>query len=299
MQRNGYPVDVELHDPIYAHRDGICRDLISELDGGWYGVYRGGSFKLGLFEAYLFDHRIEWPRTVTGQLDLEDDTFKDMCRRYRELEDLRQLRKSLSQLRGKPLIIGTDCRCRPWLHPYRQLTGRHNPSSPDFLLTRAQWMRGLVKPAEGRSLGYLDWRSQEVHIAAVLSGDKRLLDAIQTSDVYAELAIAAGWAPPGATKQTHPAERELAKTCFLAIGYGQQARRMAIRTGLNVIRAESVIRTLQQLFPDFYAWSERMINVGQMYGYLTTVLGWTFRTTEKTKPNTIRNFRRDGLRTAA
>jgi hypothetical protein len=290
MNRCGIPIDVELHSRIYAHKDGICTDLIDQLDGGRYGVYQDGSFRYGLFDAYLFDHRMEWPRTSTGQPNTEDETFKDMCGRYPGLENLRQLRKSLSQLRGKELVIGSDGRCRPWLQPYRQLTGRHNPSSSDFVLTRAQWMRGLVKPSEGRSLAYLDWRSQEVHIAAVLSEDKRLLHAVQTSDIYMELAIAAGMAPPGATKQTHPAERELAKTCFLAIGYGQQAPGMALRTGLNVIRAEGIIRSLRQMFRDFYEWSDRTISVGQMHGYLTTVLGWTFITTETTKPNTIRNF---------
>ena len=68
---------------------------------------------------------------------------------------------------------------------------------------------------------------------AKLSEDKRLLEAVERSDVYIELAVAAGLAPPGATKQSHPSERDLAKICFLGVGYGMQAAGLAMRTGLD------------------------------------------------------------------
>ena len=38
-----------------------------------------------------------------------------------------------------------------------------------------------------------------------------MLEAVQHRNVYADLMVAAGMAPPGASKQSHPAERELAK----------------------------------------------------------------------------------------
>jgi len=296
VTRAGIPIDGYLNDLIGRYRDDIRLDLIDKVDPQ-YGVYRDGSFKKGLFQAYLYDHKMDWPATATGLPDLRDKTFKDMCGRYPQMENLRQLRKSLSQLSGKPMHVGRDGRSRPFLAPFGTLTGRHNPSSSGFVFGRAPWMRGLVKPPAGRSLAYLDWRSQEVFVAAKLSGDKQLLDAVEHRDVYADLAIAAGLAPLGATKQSHPAARELAKTCFLAVGYGQQAPSLAMRTGLDVIEAENLIRALRRMYPDFYEWSDHTVNVGQMYGYLTTVLGWVFQTDsqapevkQETKPNTIRNF---------
>jgi hypothetical protein len=289
MNHTGIPIDAELNGLISHHKQSIRHDLIGRVDTGRYNVYRDGEFKYGLFKAYLHDHKMDWPRTASGQPELKDKTFKDMCLRYPEMEDLRQLYKSLKQLAGKDLLVGRDGRSRPWLKPFRTLTGRHNPSSSDFIFGRAAWMRGLVKPPEGRSLAYLDWRSQEVFIAAKLSGDKQLLEAVQRSDVYLELAVAAGIAPPGATKQSHPSERELAKTCFLGVGYGMQPPGLAMRTGLTSIEAENLVRSLARMFPDFYEWADRTVDVGQMYGYLTSVFGWTFQTGDA-KANTIRNF---------
>ena len=59
--------------------------------------------------------------------------------------------------------------------------------------------------------------------------------------------------------------------------------------GLTLIEAQNLIRSLARMFPDFYEWSDRTVDIGQMYGYLTTVFGWTFQT-GNAKPNTIRNF---------
>ena len=62
-------------------------------------MYEGTTFKAGLFAAYLADNRIDWPRTATGRLQLDQDTFRDMAKRYPQLEPLKELRHALSELR--------------------------------------------------------------------------------------------------------------------------------------------------------------------------------------------------------
>ena len=74
------------------------------------------------------------------------------------------------------------------------------------------------------------------------------------------------------------------------MGYGLQAPGLAVRTGLSKIEAQDLIRGLARAFPDFYEWADHVTDVGQLAGYLTTVLGWTFQATSDTKPTTLRNF---------
>ncbi len=152
------------------------------------------------------------------------------------------------------------------------------------------WLRGLIKPAEGRALAYIDWPSQEVWIAAQLSGDPALLDAVLSGDPYLAFAKMAGLAPPDATKQSHKAIRDMCKTCVLGTNHGMQAESLAMRTGLSVIEAQDLLRRLALTFPVFTAWAEHVVDVAQLTGHLSTVFGWTLRTDNVLRTTSLRNF---------
>lgn len=44
-------------------------------------------------------------------------------------------------------------------------------------------------------MAYIDWSSQEVAIAAALSGDSQMLEDLRTGDPYLAFAVQAGLAP--------------------------------------------------------------------------------------------------------
>ena len=201
-----------------------------------------------------------------------------MAKRYPQLEPLKELRHALSELRLEELAVGPDGRNRTLLSPFGATSGRNTPSNNKFIFGPSVWLRGLIKPPEGGALAYVDWKSQEVGIAAALSGDQALLDAVSSGDPYLAFAKMAGLAPPDATKQSHKAIRDMCKTCVLGTNYGMQAPSLALRTGLSVIEAQDLLRRLAQTFPVFTAWAEHVVDVGQLTGYLSTVFGWTLRT---------------------
>lgn len=132
MERTGIPVDVDTLTLLRRHWTSIKLDLIATIDAD-YGLYEGTTFKEGLFAAYLADHGIDWPRTASGRLALDRDTFKDMARSYPCLEDLRELRAALSELRLEKLIVGPDGRNRVMLSPFGAATGRNTPSNNGFI----------------------------------------------------------------------------------------------------------------------------------------------------------------------
>jgi DNA polymerase I len=289
MERTGVPIDIEMLDLLRSNWENIKLDLIEAIDKD-YGVYEGTTFKAGLFACYLTDNGIDWPRTTTGRLQLDQDTFRDMAKRYPQLEPLKELRHALSELRLEKLAVGPDHRNRTLLSPFGASSGRNTPSNNKFIFGPSVWLRGLIKPPEGRALAYIDWKSQEVYIAAALSGDRALLDAVLSGDPYLAFAKMAGLVPPEATKQSHRAIRDMCKTCVLGTHYGMQAQSLAMRTGLSEIEAQDLLRRLAQTFPAFTAWAEHVVNVGELVGYLTTVFGWTLRAENTRRWTTLRNF---------
>lgn len=152
------------------------------------------------------------------------------------------------------------------------------------------WLRGLVRPPEGKALAYVDWKSQEVYIAAALSGDNALLDAVQSGDPYLTFAKMAGLAPPEAPKQSHKTIRVMCKACMLGANYGMQPRSRAMRTGLSVIDAEDLLRRLARTFPTYTVWADHVTDVGQLAGYLSTKFGWTLWTENTLRPTALRNY---------
>ena len=289
MERTGVPIDFELLQRLRMNWGRIKNDLIEAIDKD-YGVYEGTVFKAGLFAGYLVDNRIDWPRTMTGRLQLDQDTFRDMAKRYPQLEPLKELRHTLSEMRLEKLAVGLDDRNRTLLSPFGASSGRNTPSNSKFIFGPSVWLRGLIKPPEGRALAYIDWKSQEVYIAAQLSGDRALLDAVLSGDPYLAFAKMAKLVPPDATKQSHKAIRDMCKTCVLGTNYGMQAASLALRTGLSVIEAQDLLRRLAIAFPTFSAWAEHVVNVGQLVGHLSTVFGWTLRTENTLRSTTLRNF---------
>ena len=114
----------------------------------------------------------QWPRLESGKLDIDGDAFRLM---YHEpgVEALHALRDSLNVVMKATLPIGRDGRNRPSLFPFCTTTGR-NAHSKSLYNNHACMRSFMVFPPDTVGV-YLDWRTQEVGIAAALSGDQQLI----------------------------------------------------------------------------------------------------------------------------
>jgi DNA polymerase I len=206
MERAGIPIDASLHQRLAADWEPIKRHLITEVDQA-YGVFEGAIFKRDRFAQYLRLNNISWPRLPSGVLALDDTTFDEQARTHPQLRPLYELRATLGRLRLADLPVGKDHRARCLLSAFQAVTGRNQPSSSKFVFGPARWMRGLVREQPGRAIAYVDWSTQEIAIAAGLSGDERMAEDYQT-DPYLGFAKAAGLVPADATKESHEVIRE-------------------------------------------------------------------------------------------
>jgi DNA polymerase-1 len=284
MENIGVPIDVPMLERLRVEWDPIKASLISAVDTD-YGVYEGSTFKLAKFEAWLVRKGIPWPRLTSGTLAMDDDTFRQMARAYPLVAPLHELRHSLSKLKLNSLQVGDDGRNRCLLSPFRSKTGRNQPSNAKFIFGPSRWLRGLIKPAPGYGISYLDFGSQEIAIAAALSGDGAMVEAYTSGDPYMTFAKQAGLAPAGATKDTHKDVRNRCKAIVLGVGYGMGAKSMACRAGLSVSEARELLRRHHETYRKFWQWAENNVNVALAGGTLTTVYGWPIHSGPLTKLN--------------
>ena len=290
MQHRGIPFDLDLLNTLNVNWDAIKLKLIAKVDTQ-YGVYVDGTFKEALFETYLSHKQIPWPRLESGRLALDRDTFSNMSKRYPAVQPLHELRKTLGELKLNKLAVGRDSRNRTILSPFAAKTGRNQPSTTKFVFGPAKWVRGLIKPAEGMSLAYCDWSSQEIAIAAALSGDELLWDAYHTGDPYLAFAIAAGLAPPDATKQTHKAIRNRCKAVVLGTNYGMSAYGVAQAAKIHELEAKALLQKHRETYRKFWAWAENNKDRGLLGLKLETCFGWPIQVTAgDAKPNTFLNW---------
>ena len=220
MERVGVPIDVALHQRLATNWTILRHELIASVNRS-FDVFDGNdTFKADKFVAYLLRWNLPWPKLPSGALALDTETFDEMARFHPELRPLYEVRQSLGEMRLTGLAIGDDARNRSLLSVFQTVTGRNAPSNSTFIFGPARWLRGLIKPPSGFALAYVDWRSQEIAVAAAISGDERLLAAYQGDDVYMAFARDAGLVPTDATKETHHDVREMCKTVVLGIGAG-------------------------------------------------------------------------------
>jgi DNA polymerase I len=290
MERVGVPVDVPLHRRLSANWPALRHGLIASVNRTFDVFDQQDSFKTDKFVTYVLRHNLPWPKLPSGALALDADTFDEMARFHPELRPLYEVRSSLGEMRLTGLAIGPDGRNRCLLSVFQTVTGRNAPSNSAFIFGPARWMRGLIKPPPGYAIVYADWSSQEIAIAAALSGDDRLLEAYQSRDVYMAFARDAGLVPADANKHTHPHIREACKVIVLGIGYGMGADSMALRAGISVAEARNLLNLHRHTYRKFWQWIDSTVTTALFRREMHTKFGWRRWITDDPNVRSIQNW---------
>jgi hypothetical protein len=141
-------------DPTFGQPDSIWTS-----DGEW----SDNRFELWLVKAGI----TAWPRLSSGKIQIDGDAFRMMVHTHPAIEGMHALRDALGVIVRARLPIGSDGRNRASLFPFGTATGRNAQSKSLFNAHAA--MRSFMKFDEGGIAVYLDWRTQEVGVAATRS----------------------------------------------------------------------------------------------------------------------------------
>lgn len=220
-------------------------------------------------KKWIGENYPDWKRTKTGySLEREqwESRFKkghsfeegnfgsQMYRYYYTKQHLNGFQSSKSKDSTFWDYVGSDGRVRPWLNPYRAQSSRFQPSATGFIPLKASWMRSLIEPKKGRLISSIDYGSEEFLISALLSDDKKMIEAYLSGDVYLAFAKEAGMVPPDATKHTHPNERQIAKAVVLGISYGLTKFGLSVDLGCSLDKAQEYIDKFNSIYHVFYNW---------------------------------------------
>jgi DNA polymerase-1 len=293
MEWRGVPIDAGALASFRGNWQSVQERLIEQIDRQ-YGIYEGRTFKRDRWADWLAKNDIPWPRHPSGDLALDDDTFREMARTYPAVAPVRELRTTLAQLRLNELAVGSDGRNRCMLSAFGSRTSRNQPSNSKFIFGPSAWLRSLIRPEPGTAVAYIDWSQQELAIAAAMSGDRKMQDAYRSGDFYLTFAKMAGAVPPDATKDTHAAEREQFKTVALGVLYGLSAEGLARKLNVPPVRGRDLLRMHKETFRQFWRWSDAIQDEAILAGRLRTVFGWTVHAGDQPNPRSLRNFPMQG-----
>ena len=234
-----------------------------------------------------------WPRLDSGALQLDGDAFRMMCGAHPAIEGLHALRDSLGVIVRARIPIGRDGRNRPSLFPFGTATGR-NAQAKSLFNAHAS-MRSFMKFPTDKIGLYLDWRTQEIAIAAARSGDAQLAEDYRAGDIYHALAVMCGLtnldAKSWKATPEGKSQRQRMKALQLGIGYGMGVASLSRGLGRHPMIGSEVIIRHQQRYPTFWSWRAEMVQRAMLQRSIVSEFdGWSLRISHSPNKRTLYNF---------
>jgi DNA polymerase I len=298
IQVRGMPIDMALWNLVQENKAAVVGALLRQFDPS-YGsddpIYTPeGEWSYARFESWLVSAGVAaWPRLDSGQLDVDGDAFR-MMYHVPGIEGLHALRDSLGVIVRAKLPIGRDGRNRPSLFPFCTPTGR-NAHAKSLYNAHAGMRSFMVFPEDTIGV-YLDWRAQEVGIAATHSGDKGLM-ADYREDVYDGLANLCGLTyglNPQQWKAQKPDVRQRMKPLQLGINYGMGVASLAKGLDRHPLIASEIIERHKRAYPRFWEWRENAVQQAMVDRKMETVFGWPLYLSNSPNKRTLYNFPMQG-----
>jgi len=295
IQARGIPIDVELWGLVQENKAAVIRYLLQQFDPSHNSdspIYTPeGEWSYARFEQWLASTGVTaWPRLDSGQLDTDSTTFRAMCH-IPGIERLHALRDSLGFIAKARLPIGRDGRNRPSLFPFGTATGRNAHTRSPY--NAHAGVRGFMVFPHDTIGVYLDWRTQEIAIAAALSDDTALKDAYLNGDIYYALARVCGLTEdpdPKHWKAHNPEMRSRMKALQLGINYGMGVPSLARGLDRHPLIASAIIEKHQRAYPRFWQWRADMVHTAMLDRRIESVFGWPLYLTTSPNQRTLYNF---------
>jgi DNA polymerase-1 len=297
IQARGMPIDTALWNTVQENKAAVVTALLQRFDpsfGDLEAIYSPeGEWSYARFEQWLVRAGITaWPRLQSGGLDISGDAFRLMYGVHPAIEGLHALRDSLGVITRARIPIGRDGRNRPSLFPFGTATGRNAQSKSLFNAHAA--MRSFMKFPEASIAVYLDWRTQEVGIAAARSGDEALAAAYLSGDIYHSLAKLCGLTDDTDVKRWKREcadQRQRMKALQLGISYGMGVRSLARGLDRHPLIGSEVIIRHQARYPRFWQWRADMAQGAMLDREIKSEHdGWPLHISTSPNQRTLYNF---------
>jgi DNA polymerase I len=295
IQARGMPIDLERWNLVQENKAAVIAELIQQFDPSYDSacpIYTPeGEWSYERFERWLVHAGISaWPRLASGRLNIDRDAFR-MMYPVPGIKGLHALRDSLGFIVKARLPIGKDGRNRPSLFPFGTATGRNAHSKSPY--NAHAGMRSFMVFPPGTIGFYLDWRSQEVGVAAAQSGDQNLIADYLGGDVYHALARLCGLTndpDPIRWKKQNRDQRDRMKPLQLGINYGMGVPSLARGLDRHPLIASEIIERHKRRYPRFWQWRTDQTQIAMLKRRMDSISGWPLYITHSPNERTLYNF---------
>lgn len=268
----GPPVDAPLVRQITKHRLAVRLAITRQAQArhGWgapddHGVWRPlfddhGVWNQATYERWLKHRQIKIPKSAkSGKVRRKIDVLTSFEVKHPELTPLRRTLHLRQLLQNFRVPVNDAGRSVWFANPFGSITGRDQPSSAANLFGLPKMFRQMIRPAEGRSLVYLDVSAEEVWIFARKSGSTAMEEAYR-QDIYVQSLRKAGWSPEAAAADRN----KRGKPYVLAVSYGQSSYGLAPRLEFpEEAAAELIWRHRYRNFPEANRFQRGIVNGAQ------------------------------------
>jgi DNA polymerase-1 len=299
IQARGMQIDMQLWNLVQENKSAVISYLLRAFDPSFdtdNPIYTpDGHWSDVRFEQWLVSAGVTaWPRLESGKIQIDGDAFKIM---YHQpgIEGLHALRDSLGVIVRAKLPIGPDGRNRPSLFPFCTATGRN--AHRRSLFNAHAGMRGFITFPPDKIGVYLDWRTQEIGIAAALSHDPALMAAYSGGDVYYALAVMCGLTDDPDVKHwkaNNKAMRNRMKALQLGINYGMGVPSLSRGLDRHPLIGSYIIELHKRTYSPYWKWKEERADKAMQDRELETQFGWTLYLSHTPNRRTIYNFPMQG-----
>lgn len=224
----------------------------------------------------------EWEKHYNFRHSFPSDNFGAQMVRYGKTAQSLKGFKDKGGAQNKTFWdhVGSDGMVRPYMNPYGAQSSRTQPGSIGFLFLKSAWQRAMCQAPEGYAIGAIDFSSQEFLLGGIQSGDKKMLAAYASGDVYLAYGKEIGVIPKDGTKKTHEKERDAQKPVILGwqywiTGHGL-SKQLINQTGRmwEPEEAQDLLDTLDATYSTFAEFRQRMIDLYESHRYLKLIDGW-------------------------
>lgn len=219
-----------------------------------------------------YDYRHQYPKDSFGAQMVRYLKYKQNLNGF--IEAAKSTKRSFWD------YVGRDGRVRPHFNIYGAQSGRSQPPSTCYIPLKPAWMRSLIQPPPGRAICGADWKSQEFLLSALISGDREMVRAYQSGDVYLYFAKRAGAVPEEGTKEEYKGEREKFKHTTLGLSYMMTKIGLSAKLSKDLGRpvseeeAQELIDLFNKVYPTFYLSKEKALTDYTALGHVKMPSGW-------------------------
>jgi hypothetical protein len=268
----GYPIDIPLLDRIKANIGAMAWVLKQEVNAIARIYDSRGVLKKEWLREEAKKLGLEWTwfTEISKEIATDKKTLQEAVYACPAFREIAELLLEVGNLKDFTVDESPGGFHTPKVVPLQSATLRTQSSGLMFLV---KWFRGLIVAPPGFVLIHADYKAQEMRIAAALSGDEAMLEAV-AGDPHLKLAIESELIPPDGNAETHHAEREKAKVCNFRILYGSGGEGLAKFLGLPIEQGFAVLDTHRRIYPRYWEWSNEYTREACARGYYETKDGF-------------------------